>query len=384
MKKKLFFLLLVTCCVLRVNSPLAQSPQEQYQAKQKEIEELEQKISELQTKERDLSSQIKLFNSQITLTGLRINQTQGEILLLEEEIATLSAKINRLDISLDQLSGILANRIAQTYKAGNLDSLVLFLSAEDFPRFLSRYKYLKVIQLHDRQLLLAMEETKTNYEGQKTLKERKQEQLAKLKRLLEAEKKTLAGQKKEKEYLLEVTLADEKRYQELLAAARAEQSAIEAAMRAGLAQLKNGTPVEQGKEIALIGNTGYPRCSTGPHLHFEVRQDGEAKNPAEYLTNTAVAYDPGPVGRMNFTGSWLWPVGEPTITQEYGMSYWARLGWYRGGPHTGIDITSENPVIRAPKAGTLYKGQSSCGGVGLNFVAIDHGGGLISWYWHVQ
>ncbi|MBM3208821.1 hypothetical protein FJZ40_00810 [Candidatus Shapirobacteria bacterium] len=344
----------------------------------------EELVAETQKKANSLTAEIAKFNASIALTLAKIQETETAVKRLEGEIEVLGAKINRLDISLNQLSAILATRVVQTYKRGDIDPLSLFLSSANFSSFLSRYKYLRVTQAHDKKLLLSMQETKTNFEDQKALKEEKQKQLEKLKKVLETQKKTLADQKKDREYLLAVTRSDEKKFQELLAAARAEQSAIEAAMRAGMALLKNGTPVEVGKEIALVGNTGYPRCSTGPHLHLEVRQDGEAKNPAEYLTNIAVEYDPGPVGRMSFAGSWPWPVESPTITQEYGMSYWARLGWYRGGPHTGIDITSENPVIRAPKAGTLYRGQSSCGGVGLNFVAIDHGGGLISWYWHVQ
>jgi len=46
--------------------------------------------------------------------------------------------------------------------------------------------------------------------------------------------------------------------------------------------VKSGDRVTKGQKIALIGSTGR---STGPHLHYEIRLNGNPLDPREYLKN---------------------------------------------------------------------------------------------------
>lgn len=50
-----------------------------------------------------------------------------------------------------------------------------------------------------------------------------------------------------------------------------------------VAYVRTGETVQTVQEIGLLDSTGL---STGPHLHYEIRQDGEPISPSEVLPGT--------------------------------------------------------------------------------------------------
>lgn len=330
----------------------------------------ESNIKTLSNSSKTLSSQISQFDSQIKLTTLKITQT-------EEQISLLSGRIDQLEGSLGSLTNAYSERVVETYKMGRVgDPFYLLISSSDLNEAFSRYSYLKKIQEADKSLLDRLQKAQDTYKEEKVSQEDLQNQL-------ETQQKQLNSQKLSKKLLLDQTKNDEKKYQALLAQALAERAAIERALVSGT---KVG-PVKAGDPIALVGNSGYPGCSTGKHLHFEIRKNGNWTDPTYYLQNKSVN-DEQVGGTANMgSGNWQWPIQDTVrVTQHYGLTPYSWRYSYSGGIHTGIDMVSTtSDVIRAPMDGNLFKSSQSCGASStINIAYIEHNDGTITLYLHVQ
>lgn len=334
----------------------------------------EEKISQTQQAQVSLKNTINILNGKISLQTLQIEQTIAEIDQLNQEITELSQRIHGLSLSLDRLSSILIERIQATYKQKQTAPLLALFAQQSFNDFVTELKYLKLAQ---NQTVYAMQQAETQrleYDEQKTIKENKQTELEAKENKLKQQQTQLTQQKADQQFLLTQTRNSESRYQEELAKTLAEIQAIQSII-AGNGNENKIRDVNEGEKIASI-IAGASACSTGTHLHFEIVKDKSHTNPASLLKNVDVTWYNSPDGPFGFSGNWSWPINNPAIvTQGYGMTSFARTGFYGGGPHTGIDMLSKSQSdlsIVAVKGGELYRGSIACGGGMLRYVKVKH------------
>ena len=316
--------------------------EEQLNAQQKELEkkadELKKQSDELkkqlantndnledsQARLKNMKSQVDNARQQLENINQRLSSLNSQISGKNSEIAAKESAISQKEANIQDASDKLNERLRALSKRGNLSSVQMMLSTEEYAEYLIKSKMLERIAENDQKALNDMEAELTKIKADKSA--------------LETDKQALADRKKQEQTLQNEASATKKEMEKLYKAIQAEEKKI-------LAQANNyKAQIEKNKKLL-------------DDIDKEIQKIIASKSN----------------NNSQYSGTMFWPV--PTV-RNISSGFGSRWGTV----HRGIDIANGSvPIygekIYAAESGTvIYSNYTSTWGGGYGYYCIvDHG-----------
>ncbi len=321
---------------IRENEAKKKEAQQNADTIQESVDLLQGEINAYNSKIDVLNSQISNLNKNITSTQKKIAKTQQDMAAQKEEIA--------------QTQSLYADRLRAMYITGNVSNLEILLEADNFRDFLNRLEMLSRISKHDNAIIKQLQDEIKVYEETEASLKQSEEKLEKAKSDIESSK----------------SMQQEAKAQVVTAKSDLDQKVNT------LNTYINGLD-ENSEEL----NNYIAKARAQQQAYMN-----------QVNANLAVTAS---TGNGAYSGTFIWPVAASGTYVSSG--YGSRWGSF----HYGIDITGGggSPPIVAAAAGRVTISSNTCshnygknyncgcnGGYG-NYVVIDHGNGLLTYYGHM-
>ena len=399
--------------------------QEKKQNVEQQRNSLKKKLSQLTKQEDNIYAQLQYTNAKIKDLELKLKEIKLKIEMLsldlkkaQDEKKQIQDKIDAYQEEINILKRKMTSALALKYALSSTPWYYYLAKGDLYDLFelIELYNYyvttnkgkvyyykqlseqinkeLKKLKLQENHILVTQADIeKQNQELVKAQNELKA-QKAKAQRLLAQIRKSEAEVKKRMSELKKVENQVDKALTDVLLQMWAEGNLP-----------GTGATVAKGSIIGYQGHTG---CSFGSHLHFAMyKVSGRRRIPLNPLASGYLKLS----GSYLLPGRALTPVPKPLITQWFHEGYaldMVSMGaglhngskyckkkkdircpayiygtrWYKSLPDVAcFNQTGEGAPVRAILGGKLYRGRDI---YGSKYVLIDHGGGLISIYYHLK
>lgn len=319
---------------------------ETIESAKKKAEQLEREKAQAQKEQSSLSAQLNKIIKDL-------KKAQSDVEAKEKEIAETEDELTAARIKENEQYEAMKIRIKYMYENGDSDMIAVLLSAEDMADFLNKAEYVEQISVYDREMLV---------EFQRIVKEIEEKE-AKL--------------KKEKEELL--TLQDnlskkQKEVESLLASKNAQISDLESQIG------ENAKVLNALIEAAKEAERRRQEAEEAAKQEAENNKRPSGGNSSSGSGSSGGNYKPGG-SVISGNGTLSNPCPGARISSEFGPRKAPTAG--ASTYHRGRDYAAPSGTpIYASAAGTVIT--ASYNGVRGNYVVIDHGNGLQTWYQHAS
>ena len=336
-------------------------------------EELERKkqavaaqIRENEQKKADLLDYIAELDLQIMELNDEIERLDADIVTGEEELE--QTKVNLLaaqETEAEQYEAM-KRRVQYMYENGGESIFELLLGAASLAEVLNRVEYQKEITEYDKQLLTKYTEAKQAVEQHKLLLEAELESLAVLKETAEFNRATLTELAADKSAEIEVYLAqlelDAETFADYAEQITREEANIETIKEEERKRIEEEERRRKEEEAAKEAQEAMHKAES----------ESDAKRLAA-ADNVVVKDEKNP-------DNMIWPLpGDGRIYAYFGPRKAPTAG--ASTYHRGLDIGGVYGArIVATLSGKVI--ESTYNASRGNYVAIDHGGGLVTYYMH--
>jgi murein DD-endopeptidase MepM/ murein hydrolase activator NlpD len=292
---------------------------------------------------------------QIIEVMARLDAIRARIKSLDEMLVALAIEVERQNRELEARETLLQDHYRDAYERSQTSLLEVLLAADSFETVATQVGYLLTISEQDAAIADEIRELRATLEENRSVLREGRAELADARDVEEAEAATLAARQAE-------LAALKKRLGDLVVAAEQRRQEQAAALNAAL--------TAQGD------------------VERQIKATKEAAAAANALVTRLLAESQVQVSSRGFR----WPEDYFTVTQEWGPTSFVLEppytfnGTYYPHFHGGIDLANGcGTRIRAAGTGVVVASGQPLWPWDTGYgVVIDHGGGVLTWYWHLK